>query len=200
MMISAKVLSDQPRMLELAIIFLREPDRKRLDRPRRQFRHESQDGAGIHPPTQKTPDRHIAHHPQRGGRSKPTDQLRLRLFPVCRFADGAPGFPVANFLDTPGLDQQVVPCLQFLDLPIDRTWGRNVPMGEILVQRELINLPGESGNRQQRLKLRGKDQLPLMDRIVERLFAKSVAGQQEALAPLVPESKGKHPFQMLQTV
>jgi hypothetical protein len=43
-MIGAEMSRDRPRVFELVEIRIIEPDRKRLDRPRRRLRHHADDG------------------------------------------------------------------------------------------------------------------------------------------------------------
>src|SRR5438876_12006 len=98
MVVCTKVLSDHPGMLKLTIIFIRESNRKSLDWPRRQFRHESEHCAGINPATQETAKRYITDHSQSRGSPKPAHELLLRLFPDTMLSalHDALEFPIAR--------------------------------------------------------------------------------------------------------
>src|SRR5260221_10563910 len=90
---------------------------------------------------------------------------------------------------------------QLGDIPVDRLALRNIAISEIILDSGRIESPLELGADEQRLQLRCEEQPTIVEHgVIERLLAEAVAGEKQRLFPLVPQRKGKHAAEALQTI
>src|ERR1700754_425033 len=69
-----------------------------------------------------------------------------------------------------------------------------------MIQRFRLHISTDFGVQQQSAELRTKDQLPVHQRIQQRLLPDPVAREKQLLGPLVPDRKRKHAAQVLRTI
>ena len=87
-----------------------------------------------------------------------------------------------------------------MDLRECGAWIGNVAKGKITQQALRIEFCEFGRDGKQGLDLRSKQQTATRNGIVQGLLAESVAGKKQALTSLVPNCKGEHPPQFLNTV
>ena len=87
---------------------------------------------------------------------------------------------------------------QLGDAAKDRPRMRHVLIGQVLVQRQRVDLPGHVRHLQQGLQLAGEQQPARLVTIDQRLFSQPIPGQQQLLPLGVPDGQGEHAVQMCQ--
>src|SRR5207302_1827050 len=84
---------------------------------------------------------------------------------------------------------------------VDGARLRNVAEGKIILDGEGIEIALETRVLDQRLELRAEDKLPIREqRVIKRLHAEPVAGEEQRLAVAVPQRKGEHAAEALHAV
>ena len=84
---------------------------------------------------------------------------------------------------------------QLPDSPENRTRAGNVAQREIVVEGLQVEIARQVAVDEERLDLGAEDDPIGQNRVVERLHAQTVARDQEAPAPCIPERERKHPVQ-----
>src|SRR5205807_1599983 len=77
-----------------------------------------------------------------------------------------------------------------------RAW--DIAVCQIEIQCAFVHTRGNLWQLQERLDLRGKRDPVPRDPVVERLDPKTIPGNEEALAPAIPQGKRKHPLEQIQ--
>ena len=65
--------------------------------------------------------------------------------------------------------------------------------GQVVVQRRVVDIARKPGMAEQRVKLRGKDELAIDQRVKEWLLAGSITREKERSCPRIPQCERKHP-------
>ena len=91
-------------------------------------------------------------------------------------------------------------------------WGQRGDIGEkgagTVIVKAMLEIgrpdapvgPRRNAGGEQRLDLRGEQEIAVVKRVVERLDAELVAGAEQGLAVLVPDREGKHADEMLDAI
>ena len=93
-----------------------------------------------------------------------------------------------------------MPGVELPDAAKDRPRGRNVEVGQVVVQGERIDLAGHAGGRQDALDLRGEGERGAVPPVIERLDAHPIARQEELLLRRVPDREREHSTQVAHAV
>ena len=198
--VGAVALRHHPGVGELVESLLVEPDRERLHGPRREPAHQGDHDARIDPPAQERPERDVGHHPEADGLGQDLLEgvgrvllVEVELRQVVERPVRA-DLPLAD----PGavvveLDGQVVGRRELEDPPERRRGGGDVAVGQVVVDRRRVELPGDPGVLEQRLQLGGEDELAVGLGVEEGLLPHPVPRQEEAPPVRVPDGEGEHP-------
>jgi hypothetical protein len=105
--------------------------------------HERNDRARIDPAREERPERHLGNQPNPDRLSKALDELRARVLHTDRPDRAEGNVPVAHRLRQRAAlpDGERVTRRQFLDARQHRPGIRNVPVGEVLLDRLRIDRP-----------------------------------------------------------
>src|SRR6476469_8118631 len=78
----------------------------------------------------------------------------------------------------------------------DRSWLGDVTEGEILLDGARVDIAAQAAVHEQRLQLRSEQQNAVVQqRVVQRLDAEPVAGEEQRFAIAIPQGKRKHAAQ-----
>ena len=192
-------LRDFARVHQLVVSVLGEPDRERLDLPvRLPRRHRRDDGARVDAAAQERADRHVADLV--GGDR--IGQHLAQLLDQLAFGGNLVGLeldvPVA--LDAQrrtALGHRKARRLELLHAVDDALRRRRRHEREQMAERLPVDRAIDLGQRENRLQL-GRERDAAVDlRVVERLDAQAIAGQQQPLVPHVPDREREHAAQMV---
>ena len=100
-----------------------------------------------------------------------------------------PGFAV-------GINQ-IMPGLQLFYRAKDRVGSWNIFIAEIFAEGSGIQVALNSGVLQERLNLGCEDQFSCRKAIVQRLFAHSIACEEQGFLLTVPQGEGKHAVELV---
>jgi hypothetical protein len=195
----ARRLRRQARERELVRILVVEPDRKGLDRFLGHACHEDGQPGGIQPAREEQPQRHVAHEVAAHGVLQSGAHLDGLLSDGAADRLGRIGqAPPAPLRDPRSRRPRKKPARQQLAHPAEESLlagdeARRQELREyVLVEQRLDRTGG-----QDRLDLRGEDQLVPGQRVIERLDPQPIAGQEEPAPLAVPQGEGEHPAQGL---
>ena len=196
--LAADVTRHHGRVGQLAVAVV-EADRGRDHRAVQEPGHGGDDRARIHAAAQEGAERHVAPQPDLDGLGQELVEAFGRVGPGLRLGQREVPVPVdAGALG--GADQGVT-GRQLSHVPEDRGGRRNVEQAGVTVQRLEVDVPLHGGVLEQGLELGGEHEgPPRAQRIIERLLAQSIAGQEQRPRPLVPDGEPEHPAQGLHTV
>src|SRR5690606_24505970 len=96
-------------------------------------------------------------------------------------------------------DQGIVACLQLADTPDKRMRAHGCLISQELPQHSGIQYARYLSGGEYAPHLGGKYDTRIGDSVIQRLFAKPVAGQEERLLCGIPDRQGKHAVEAIQT-
>ena len=161
----------------------------------RHLAHAGHDGAGVDAAREEHAERHVALQAQPYGLPQRLAHLRRGLGrPMARGRQAIAGRqrPVPGQRQPPVGQDRVVAGRQFLDLGVDRPYGRRVPEGEVVAQGFPVDACERPHLGQQGFRLRGEEQEPVAMPVEQRLLAQAVAGQDQPPTLAIPEREGEH--------
>ena len=188
-------LGDLPGIGRFVEAGLGEADRAGIDRLAGQPGHRRDHGAGIDPARKEGAQRDVGDHPEVDRLAQLRDQFLLQVVrrglglrleghvpvgarPRCR-----PAF--SGLHDMAGR--------QLGDAAVDRLRVRDVAIGEVVLDGLVVEVAPQARMHQEGLQLRGEEDRAVRQlRVVERLDAQAVAGQEQHPLPFVPEAEGEH--------
>ena len=106
--------------------------------------------------------------------------------------------PVGLHSHAAPLGNQVVRGGKFVNGLKDGVRAWDIAVCQIEIQCAFVHTRGNLWQLQERLDLRGKRDPVPRDPVVERLDPKTIPGNEEALAPAIPQGKRKHPLEQIQ--
>ena len=174
--LAADVTRHHGRVGQLAVAVV-EADRGRDHRAVQEPGHGGDDRARIHAAAQEGAERHVAPQPDLDGLGQELVEAIRRVGTRLRLGQGK--FPVPMEAGALGRAHQSVTSRQLAHAPEDRVGRRDVEQAGITVQRLDVDVPLHGGVLEQRLQLGGEHEgLPRAQRIIERLFAQSIASEE----------------------
>src|SRR5579884_1451585 len=181
-----------PRVAQLVVGRIVEPDRERPDPPVCRAAHERRDDAGVHAAAEERADRHVADRPRADGvvqeRAQPPGG-RGHVIPRAGIVSHGPvpaeRGPAARPLERVGRRQ-------LADARKDRAGGRHVAQRDVLLQRLRVDLGSAGEGVAEAPELRGKGEDARALRVVEWLDAEPVPREQERLPRGVPQREREH--------
>ena len=201
-MVGPEPLGDEPRESSLVEVALVEPDRERAHLARG-LRGERGQRARVDPAGEEDADGHVGDEMSPNRVAQPLAQLLGEL--VLAFGSdlalrhGA-WSRVALDRDVralPGLPDEHAPGRQLAYVAEDRQRRRHEAEREERLERVLVDLAGEVRLAHQRLQLGREGERVSGQPVVERLDAETVAREDEALSPRVPDRDREHPPETL---
>ncbi len=160
-------------------------------------RREQRHGRRVEATREQHPHRHVGHEPAGHGRLElrpqllgealqgPRRQRRIGL-QVERPAARHPRRGVAQ------VEAQAGSCGQLVDALVESPRRGHVAVGQVLAQRQRVDVALDAGMPGQRLELRGEGEGATPLRPVERLLAEAIARQEEAARAEIVEREGPH--------
>jgi hypothetical protein len=155
--------------------------------------HGRHDDGGVDAAGQEGAQRTFADHPDPGRLEEEFAEPLGRLVLIGHRLRREVEAPVTANLVGPALPDEEVARRQFLDIPVDGPGGRDVLVGQVMVQRDGIHLAFHGGVPHQRLQLRAERQRGAVRPPVQGLFAHTVTAEQQALPLHVPDGEREHP-------
>ena len=195
--VGAEVLRHHPRVRRLVVLGVpRKADGECADAPPGSASHARHDTRRVEAAREEGPERNVRHQPSLDRLLEQGAQALLRLAVVADGAIAEPQPPVGHRALGPLLGRdEVVGGRQRTDLTIERARRGHIAVGQVEGQGRRVPLAGHRRVREQRLHLRGEREQARPVVVVERLLAGTVAGDQEALPPRVPEREREHPVE-----
>ena len=163
-----------------------------LDRLARDVGHQRGDEARIDAAADERTEGHVGHqHRLDRPPQLPLDE-RDRLGFAERELVRIVRDPVAPVRELAAGEDERMPGLELLHVPVDAPRRRNVLALEVERDRREIELAAHRGVLEQRLQLRAEREHAAVPVVVERLHAEMVAREEERLLALVPEREREH--------
>ena len=170
------------------------PDARPLSRGRRGDRRRVDASA------EKAAERHVARHAEPDGLVEASRDLLAPGHDIDGGVGRGRNVPVRPGRDLVVGKGQRVAGRQLGHAADHRVGSGNEVVGEIAGDRVRIELATDRGVGQHGVQLGGEHDPASARRIVERLLAHPVPGQQELLSPRVPDREGEHPVEVVDTV
>ncbi len=170
------------------------PDARPLSRGRRGDRRRVDASA------EKAAERHIARHAEPDGLVEPPRNLLAPGHGIDGGVGGGGDVPVLSDRDLVMGNGQRVAGRQLGHATDHRVGSRHEVVGEIAGDRVRIELAADRRVGQHGVQLGGEHDPASTRRIVERLLAHPIPGQQELLSLRVPHREGEHPVEVVDTV
>ena len=200
-MLRAESARRHARVLQLVRLALGERDREGLDRLFDQLTHHGRDGRRVNPTRQEHPQRHVRHQTQAHRRAEQFRPLgdvivvapaHVAVVLIRREAQ----VPILFDLHFTIAPAQGVAGQQAAHAAKERFCARRRMVRQIVGQRRVVQLRRDGARDDERLDLRGEVERAVRRvRVVERLDAEPVAGDEEFTSILIPDGEGEHAAQ-----
>jgi hypothetical protein len=173
-----------------------EADRERPDPPAGRLRHQGDDGRGVEPAGEESPERDVGDEPPLHCTAQERSEvlLGLPLVDDRPVPEAHPPVGRGPFEAPLGGDQQMRRG-ERENAPVERPGRRHVAVGQVEWQCRLVPPVWHGRVRQEALHLRGEGEEARAVVVEERLLPRPVAREEEAPPPRVPQREREHPVE-----